>query len=93
MIFSTGGGGGGYGGGGRGGRGGGGRGGRGGGRGRGPTSGYWTNPQSEPFRKLFVGGLSYETSDDGLKAHFEQYGEIVDHIVMKDPQSKRLALF
>ena len=72
------------------GRGGGGRGGRGGGgRGGSKGSGYWTNPQAEPFRKLFVGGLSYETTDDGLKEHFEKYGEIVDHIVMKDPQSKR----
>ena len=82
--------GGGYGGGGRGGGGRGGRGGRGGGRGgRSGGSGYWTNPQAEPFRKLFVGGLSYETTDDGLKEHFEKYGEIVDHIVMKDPNSKR----
>lgn len=47
------------------------------------------DPESEQYRKLFVGGLSYETTDDGLKEHFEQWGEIEDHIVMKDPQTKR----
>ena len=39
-----------------------------------------------------MGGLSYETTDDGLKEHFENYGEIVDHIVMKDPQTKRFVM-
>ena len=47
--------------------------------------------QQEPEHlcKLFIGGLDYRTSDDSLKSHFEQYGEIVDVIVMKDPQTKR----
>ena len=48
-----------------------------------------SNPNSEQFRKLFIGGLSYETDEKSLRAHFEQYGEIVDCIVMRDPQSKR----
>lgn len=47
------------------------------------------DPEAEQYRKLFVGGLSYETTDDGLKAHFEQWGEIEDHVVMKDPNTKR----
>ncbi|KAK7092731.1 heterogeneous nuclear ribonucleoprotein A3-like [Littorina saxatilis] len=48
-----------------------------------------SNPNSEQFRKLFIGGLSYETDEKGLKGHFETYGEITDCIVMRDPQTKR----
>merc|ERR1719490_178410 len=45
--------------------------------------------EPESMRKLFLGGLNYNTTEDGLTAHFEQYGEIVDVIVMKFPDSKR----
>lgn len=45
--------------------------------------------EPEHLCKLFIGGLDYRTSDESLKSHFEQYGEIVDVIVMKDPQTKR----
>lgn len=41
------------------------------------------------MRKLFIGGLDYRTTDEGLKTHFEQWGEIVDVVVMKDPKTKR----
>ncbi|CAG5135750.1 unnamed protein product [Candidula unifasciata] len=85
------GGGGGYGGGSRFGGSGGGRG-RGGGRGGGGGGRYSDDggdPNSEQFRKLFVGGLSYETTEDSLRAHFEQWGEIVDCVVMRDPNTKR----
>lgn len=34
--------------------------------------------------KIYVGGLSPETTSDGLAAHFSQYGEVVDSIVMTD---------
>jgi len=34
--------------------------------------------------KLFVGGLDYSTTDAELYAYFEKYGEITDHVVMKD---------
>lgn len=44
---------------------------------------------AEQHRKLFIGGLSFETTDDGLKKHFSQWGEVVDCVVMKDPHSKR----
>lgn len=73
------------------GRGGGGRGrGRGGGGGGGRGDGeYWKNPESKPFRKLFIGGLSYETTEESLKSHFEQWGEVVDVVVMKDPSTKK----
>lgn len=47
--------------------------------------------QKEPehLRKLFIGGLDYRTSSENLKAHFEAWGEIVDVVVMKDPQTKK----
>lgn len=44
---------------------------------------------SETYRKLFIGGLSYETTDEGLKKYFEKYGEIVDSVVMKFRDTKR----
>ncbi|KRT78902.1 RNA binding protein, partial [Oryctes borbonicus] len=48
-----------------------------------------SKPEPEHFRKLFIGGLDYRTTDDSLKKHFEQWGEIVDVVVMKDPKTKR----
>ncbi|XP_046908831.2 heterogeneous nuclear ribonucleoprotein A1 isoform X1 [Dermatophagoides farinae] len=45
--------------------------------------------EPEQFRKLFIGGLDYKTTEDTLKNHFQQWGEIVDCVVMRDPQSKR----
>lgn len=47
------------------------------------------NPEPEHVRKLFIGGLDYRTTDDSLKKHFEQWGDIVDVVVMKDPKTKR----
>ncbi|KAK4337024.1 hypothetical protein RND71_044000 [Anisodus tanguticus] len=48
-------------------------------------------PSDEPeqLRKLFIGGLDYKTSEETLRAHFEKWGEIVDCVVMRDPQTKR----
>lgn len=33
--------------------------------------------------------MDFRTTDESLKAHFEQWGEIVDVVVMKDPTTKR----
>ena len=41
------------------------------------------------MRKLFIGGLSFETTDDGLREHFEKWGTLTDCVVMRDPQTKR----
>ena len=76
-----------------GGYGGGGGYGRGGGRG-GRDSGYsppdWnSNPNAEEFCKLFLGGLPHETTEVSVKEYFGKYGEIVDCIVMKDPNTKK----
>lgn len=45
--------------------------------------------EPEHLRKLFIGGLDYRTNDTSLKEFYEQWGEIVDVVVMKDPQTKR----
>jgi RNA recognition motif-containing protein len=48
-----------------------------------------TSMEPEQFRKVFIGGLSYKTDDDTLKTYFEKYGDLVDHVVMKDGQTGR----
>lgn len=45
--------------------------------------------EPEQFRKLFIGGLNYKTTEETLKSHFEKWGEIVDCVVMRDPNSRR----
>jgi RNA recognition motif-containing protein len=40
-------------------------------------------------KKLFVGGLSWGTTDDGLKAAFESYGEVVEAKVVLDRETGR----
>jgi len=45
--------------------------------------------EPEQLRKLFIGGLSFETTDESLRAHFEQWGTLTDCVVMRDPQNKR----
>ncbi|CAO3639457.1 unnamed protein product [Mucor hiemalis] len=39
--------------------------------------------------KLFIGGLSWNTTDDSLREAFSQYGEVVDAIVIKDRETGR----
>nr|XP_033801968.1 heterogeneous nuclear ribonucleoprotein A3 isoform X1 [Geotrypetes seraphini] len=45
--------------------------------------------EPEQLRKLFIGGLSFETTDDSLREHFEKWGKLTDCVVMRDPQTKR----
>ncbi|XP_075963565.1 heterogeneous nuclear ribonucleoprotein A3 isoform X2 [Anarhichas minor] len=45
--------------------------------------------EPEQLRKLFIGGLSFETTEESLRAHFEQWGILTDCVVMRDPNSKR----
>ena len=45
--------------------------------------------ESERARKLFLGGLNYDTTEDGLKGFFGQYGTLVDVVVMRFPDTKR----
>lgn len=43
----------------------------------------------EHLRKLFIGGLSLQTTEQSLKAYYSQWGKVVDVVVMRDPVSKR----
>lgn len=49
--------------------------------------------EPEHFRKLFIGGLNYETTNESLKAYFEKWGEIVDVAVMRDPKTNKYVSF
>lgn len=40
-------------------------------------------------KKLFVGGLSWDTDTNGLRDAFEQYGEVSDAIVITDRDTGR----
>lgn len=41
------------------------------------------------LRKLFVGGLSWETNEQGFREYFEKYGEIADVKIMEEPETKK----
>ncbi|XP_029112979.1 heterogeneous nuclear ribonucleoprotein A0-like [Scleropages formosus] len=43
--------------------------------------------------KLFVGGLNVQTTDDGLRKHFEQYGKLTDCVVVQNQQLQRSRCF
>ena len=45
--------------------------------------------EPESARKLFLGGLDYATTEDGLRGHFDKYGKLVDVVVMRFPDTKR----
>ncbi|MBA0791512.1 hypothetical protein Gohar_016087, partial [Gossypium harknessii] len=36
------------------------------------------------YTKIFVGGLAWETKRDTLKRYFEQFGEILEAVVIND---------
>uniref|UniRef100_A0A8C3V299 RRM domain-containing protein n=1 Tax=Catharus ustulatus TaxID=91951 RepID=A0A8C3V299_CATUS len=56
----------------------------------GPRMHFWDSPKEpEQLRKLFIGGLSFETTDESLRSHFEQWGTLTDCVVMRDPNTKR----
>ena len=40
-------------------------------------------------KKLFVGGLSWGTDDDGLRSAFEQFGEVTEAKVITDRDTGR----
>ncbi|KAK8394746.1 hypothetical protein O3P69_005910 [Scylla paramamosain] len=39
--------------------------------------------------KMFVGGLSWETTQESLQRYFGQYGEVIDCVVMKNNETGR----
>ncbi|MBL8972881.1 MAG: RNA-binding protein, partial [Myxococcales bacterium] len=40
-------------------------------------------------RKLFVGGLSWNTTDEGLREAFEKFGSVVEAKVVTDRETGR----
>ncbi|ELW70122.1 Heterogeneous nuclear ribonucleoproteins A2/B1 [Tupaia chinensis] len=45
--------------------------------------------EKEQFCKLFIGDLSFETTEVSLKSYYEQWGKLTDCVVMRVPASKR----
>ena len=43
--------------------------------------------------KLFIGGISWETTEEKLKEYFENYGDVVQTVVMRDKTTGRLRGF
>ncbi|XP_077299545.1 RNA-binding protein 6 isoform X7 [Arctopsyche grandis] len=40
-------------------------------------------------RKMFIGGLSWQTSPESLRDYFNKFGDITEVMVMKDPTTRR----
>uniref|UniRef100_A0A8I3RXL1 RRM domain-containing protein n=1 Tax=Canis lupus familiaris TaxID=9615 RepID=A0A8I3RXL1_CANLF len=45
--------------------------------------------RAEQLRKLFIGGLSFETTDESLRSHFERWGPLPDRVVRREPNAER----
>uniref|UniRef100_H3C9I4 Musashi RNA binding protein 1 n=1 Tax=Tetraodon nigroviridis TaxID=99883 RepID=H3C9I4_TETNG len=43
--------------------------------------------------KMFIGGLSWQTTQEGLKEYFCKFGEVKECMVMRDPVTKRSSGF
>ncbi|KAF0292610.1 RNA-binding protein Musashi Rbp6 [Amphibalanus amphitrite] len=39
--------------------------------------------------KMFIGGLSWQTTPEGLREYFCRYGDVNEVMVMKDPTTRR----
>ncbi|XP_053563509.1 RNA-binding protein Musashi homolog 2 isoform X2 [Bombina bombina] len=52
------------------------------------TSGSPNDSQHDPG-KMFIGGLSWQTTPDSLRDYFSKFGEIRECMVMRDPTTKR----
>jgi len=48
-----------------------------------------TEIDSDDKGKLFVGGLSWETTQENLQRYFSRYGDVIDCVVMKNSESGR----
>uniref|UniRef100_A0A6G3MFR7 RNA-binding protein Musashi homolog 1 (Trinotate prediction) n=1 Tax=Henneguya salminicola TaxID=69463 RepID=A0A6G3MFR7_HENSL len=47
------------------------------------------SPKPEDSCKIFVGGLSWDTTQEKLNTYFSQFGEVIDCILMMDTATKR----
>lgn len=61
----------------------------------GPSSGsggfqYMNSPFGDTtFTKVFVGGLAWETQSETMRRYFEQFGEILEAVVITDKNTGR----
>ena len=39
--------------------------------------------------KLFIGGISWETTEDRLRDYFQSFGEVLEAVIMKDRSTGR----
>jgi len=44
---------------------------------------------SKALGKVFIGGLSWDSSNEGIREYFSRYGEVVDAVIMRDKPSGR----
>lgn len=56
---------------------------------QGGSSGRSTPSSDSAPGKLFVGGLSWQTTQEKLREYFGQFGSVTDVLVMKDPITQR----
>ena len=68
-------------------------GGGGGGRGLGPGGFGNFNPQGRDEVKLYVGNLSFETTEESVRGMFEQYGAVTDCFLPTDRDTGRVRGF
>ncbi|XP_042298755.1 RNA-binding protein Musashi homolog 2-like isoform X2 [Sceloporus undulatus] len=54
----------------------------------GSQAGAPNDSQHDPG-KMFIGGLSWQTSPDNLRDYFSKFGDIRECMVMRDPTTKR----
>ena len=45
-------------------------------------------PKEDALRKLFVGGLSRETTDDDFRGYFGDFGDITDSVIIRDQEGR-----
>lgn len=45
----------------------------------------WGKMEAKKYRKLFVGGLSREANEVSLKTYFEQWGKVIDCVIVRNP--------
>jgi len=48
-----------------------------------------SDEEPEQIRKLFIGGLSYTTTEESLSEFYSKWGDLTDCVVMQDPATKR----
>jgi hypothetical protein len=54
-----------------------------------PNTGPYPLQKDTTFTKLFVGGLPYHTTNESLRKHFEDYGDIEEAVVITDKLTEK----